>query len=219
MGRRILVAGTINTDLVARTRRAPEAGETITGLSFDIFGGGKGANQAVAAARAGGDVFMLSGVGDDDFGRRLAETFARAGASVFAGMRDPGGRNAKVRAELEVLGLLIEVLALDVTDDAQVDAAVARVIDRHGRIDVLINNAGGGLAALSECSTVEQARQVFETNYFGPVRMCRAVLPHMRKQRSGFIVHMGSIGGSVALPNSAHYGAAKSALVTRSGGR
>lgn len=70
MGRRILVAGTINTDLVARTRRAPEAGETITGLSFDIFGGGKGANQAVAAARAGGDVFMLSGVGDDDFGRQ-----------------------------------------------------------------------------------------------------------------------------------------------------
>lgn len=70
MGTRILVAGTINTDLVARTRRAPEAGETITGLSFAIFGGGKGANQAVAAARAGADVFMLSGVGDDDFGRQ-----------------------------------------------------------------------------------------------------------------------------------------------------
>ena len=70
MGKRILVAGTINTDLVVRTRRAPEAGETITGLSFDIFGGGKGANQAVAAARAGGKVSMLSGVGDDDFGRQ-----------------------------------------------------------------------------------------------------------------------------------------------------
>jgi ribokinase len=70
VGKRILVAGTINTDLVARTRRAPEAGETITGLSFAIFGGGKGANQAVAAARAGADVYMLSGVGDDDFGRQ-----------------------------------------------------------------------------------------------------------------------------------------------------
>jgi len=70
VGRRILVAGTINTDLVVRTRRAPEAGETITGLSFASFGGGKGANQAVAAARAGGEVSMLSGVGNDDFGRQ-----------------------------------------------------------------------------------------------------------------------------------------------------
>ncbi len=69
-GNRILVAGSINTDLVVRTRRAPEAGETVTGLSFATFGGGKGANQAVAAARAGGSVFMLSGVGDDDFGRQ-----------------------------------------------------------------------------------------------------------------------------------------------------
>ncbi len=67
---RILVAGSINTDLVVRTRRAPEAGETVTGMSFATFGGGKGANQAVAAARAGGNVAMLSGVGDDDFGRQ-----------------------------------------------------------------------------------------------------------------------------------------------------
>jgi NAD(P)-dependent dehydrogenase (short-subunit alcohol dehydrogenase family) len=161
-------------------------------------------------------VVLITGT-SSGFGRRLVETFARTGASVFAGMRDPAGRNAEVRAELEALGHsghAIEVLALDVTDEAQVDAAVARVIDRHGRIDVLINNAGTGLAALSECSSIEQARQVFETNYFGSVRMCRAVLPHMRTQRSGFIVYLGSIGGRVALPNSAHYGAAKAALGT-----
>lgn len=70
LGNRILVAGTINTDLVVRVKRAPEAGETITGSSFAIFGGGKGANQAVAAARAGGTVAMLSAVGIDDFGRQ-----------------------------------------------------------------------------------------------------------------------------------------------------
>lgn len=69
-GHRILVAGSINTDLVVRARRAPEAGETVTGTSFATFGGGKGANQAVAAARAGGQVAMLSGVGNDDFGRQ-----------------------------------------------------------------------------------------------------------------------------------------------------
>jgi NAD(P)-dependent dehydrogenase (short-subunit alcohol dehydrogenase family) len=156
-------------------------------------------------------VVLITGT-SSGFGRRMAETFARAGDTVFAGMRDPSGKNANVRAELE--GPKLEVLALDVTDDAQVEAAVARVIDQCGRIDVLINNAGRGLAALSECSTLEQARQTFEINYFGPVRMCRAVLPHMRKQRSGFVVHMSSIGGRVALPNSAHYGATKAALQT-----
>ncbi len=78
-GKRILVAGSINTDLVVRARRAPEAGETVTGTSFAQFGGGKGANQAVAAARAGGQVAMLSGVGVDDFGRqRLADLAAES---------------------------------------------------------------------------------------------------------------------------------------------
>jgi ribokinase len=73
-GPKILVAGAINTDLVARVMRAPEAGETVTGTSFEIFGGGKGANQAVAAARSGARVAMLGAVGRDDFGAsRLAD--------------------------------------------------------------------------------------------------------------------------------------------------
>ena len=71
---RVLLAGTINTDLVARLRRAPEAGETVTGYSFSVFGGGKSANQAVAAARSGARAVMLGAVGEDDFGRqRLAD--------------------------------------------------------------------------------------------------------------------------------------------------
>jgi ribokinase len=70
----VLVAGAINTDLVARVRRAPEAGETVTGSSFDVFGGGKGANQALAAARSGAATAMLGALGDDDYGRqRLAD--------------------------------------------------------------------------------------------------------------------------------------------------
>lgn len=79
---RILVAGTINTDLVVRTRKAPEAGETVTGTSFAIFGGGKGANQAVAAARAGGIVAMLSGTADDDFGRQRRADLAAENVST-----------------------------------------------------------------------------------------------------------------------------------------
>lgn len=74
MGAGVLVAGAINTDLVARVHRAPEAGETVTGLAFDIFGGGKGANQALAAARSGARTTMLGALGNDDFGRqRLAD--------------------------------------------------------------------------------------------------------------------------------------------------
>ena len=68
--RPVLVAGTINTDLVARVDKAPEAGETVTGSSFAIFGGGKGANQAIAAARSGAPTAMLGALGDDDFGRQ-----------------------------------------------------------------------------------------------------------------------------------------------------
>lgn len=76
-GRRVLVAGEINTDLVGRVARAPEAGETVSGTAFAIFGGGKAANQAVACARAGGATAMLGAVGDDDFGRqRLADLAA-----------------------------------------------------------------------------------------------------------------------------------------------
>jgi ribokinase len=74
-----LVAGTINTDLVARVARAPAAGETVTGNSFEIFGGGKAANQAVAAARSGAAVAMLGAVGDDDFGRQRIEDLKRGG--------------------------------------------------------------------------------------------------------------------------------------------
>ncbi|HEY7036215.1 MAG TPA: ribokinase [Thermomicrobiales bacterium] len=76
-GGRVLVAGSINTDLVAHVRKAPEAGETVTGSSFAIFGGGKGANQAIAAARSGAAVAMLGAVGRDDFGRqRLSDLIA-----------------------------------------------------------------------------------------------------------------------------------------------
>ena len=85
---RILVAGSINTDLVVRARRAPDAGETVTGTSFATFGGGKGANQAVAAARAGGSVAMLGGVGADDFGR---QRMARPGKRI--GHHDNGAHN------------------------------------------------------------------------------------------------------------------------------
>lgn len=159
-------------------------------------------------------VVLVTGT-SSGIGRRLAETFARAGQRVFAGMREPEGRNAAAKAELEALageGLALEVVALDVTDDAQVEAAVARVLERAGRIDVLINNAGLSVIGISECSTLAQVRQGFEVNYFGPLRLCRAVLPGMRERRAGLVVHVTSMGGRIAMPSSAHYCASKAAL-------
>src|SRR5207248_11475207 len=79
----------------------------------------------------------------------------------------------------------VAFLPLDVTDEASVHGAVQAVLERVGRIDVLVNNAGFGVAGAAEESSIEQARALFETNLFGVMRMTRAVLPHMREQRSG----------------------------------
>src|SRR5438270_1177989 len=103
-------------------------------------------------------------------------------------------------------------LPLDVTDDESVAAAVREVLDRSGRIDVLVNNAGLGVAGAAEESSVEQARALFETNLFGSIRMTRAVLPHMREQRSGRIINVSSIVGLIPVPYMALYASSKHAL-------
>jgi NAD(P)-dependent dehydrogenase (short-subunit alcohol dehydrogenase family) len=100
-----------------------------------------------------------------------------------------------------------------VTSDDSVDALVAEVMRREGRIDLLVNNAGFGVApGGAEESTLEQARAIFETNFFGLVRMTRAVLPHMRKQQSGRIINMSSVLGFLPMPYGALYAATKHAV-------
>ncbi len=105
------------------------------------------------------------------------------------------------------------MLALDVTDDASVEAAVSEVIRAHGRIDLLVNNAGFGVApAAAEESSIAQAQAIFDTNFFGLVRMTRAVVPHMRKQKSGRIINIGSVLGFLPMPYMALYAATKHAV-------
>src|SRR5580698_6970805 len=120
------------------------------------------------------------------FGRLFTETLARKGYTVFATMRGPKGKNAKNAAEIESLAkkesLPIHILELDVTKDDSVDKAFKAAIDKAGRIDVVINNAGFPVVGLMETITVEQAQSQFDTNFFGCVRVNRAALPHMRKQ-------------------------------------
>jgi NAD(P)-dependent dehydrogenase (short-subunit alcohol dehydrogenase family) len=103
-------------------------------------------------------------------------------------------------------------LPLDVTDDESVDGVVGEVLDRSGRIDVLVNNAGFGIAGAAEESSIEQTRALFETNVFGSIRMTRAVLPHMREQRSGRIINVSSVLGFLPAPFMALYAATKHAI-------
>jgi len=121
-------------------------------------------------------------------------------------MRDLGGRNANNASEIRTLAerdsLPIHVLELDVTDEASVERAVDAAIAEGGRIDVAINNAGYYVAGLEEAVTTEQARRLMDTNFLGPVRVNRAVLPHMRHQRSGLLMHISSAAGRVVLPSA-----------------
>ena len=105
------------------------------------------------------------------------------------------------------------MLPLDVTSDDSIAAAVDQVIRSEGRIDLLVNNAGFGVApAGAEESSIEQARAIFDTNFFGVVRMTRAVVPHMRRQGSGRIINIGSVLGFLPMPYGALYAATKHAV-------
>ncbi|MGB8323804.1 MAG: SDR family oxidoreductase [Candidatus Acidiferrum sp.] len=150
------------------------------------------------------------------FGRLFVETLARKGHTVFASMRDPGGRNAKNSAEIRALAekdsLDIHIVELDVTDDVSVNKAVDSIVRQVGRIDVAINNAGYPVVGLMEATTTEQARKLMDTNFMGPVRVNRAVLPHLRRQRSGLLLHISSGAGRLVFPSFGHYSASKFAM-------
>ena len=136
-------------------------------------------------------------------GEATAPRLAMAGYNVYGTSRR--GAQAGQRS--------FEMLPLDVTSDESVAAAVRDVMRRAGRIDLLVNNAGFGVApAGAEESSIEQARSIFDTNFFGIVRMTRAVVPHMRLQGSGRIINIGSVLGFLPMPYGALYAATKHAI-------
>ncbi|MFF8975125.1 SDR family oxidoreductase [Streptomyces sp. NPDC014995] len=146
------------------------------------------------------------------FGLEIALAFAREGDTVYASMRNPAkaGRLHE-RAAAEDLG--VEVLALDVTDETSVREAVAQVEQRHGAVDVLVNNAGITYAGAVELTPEDHARQVFETNFWGALRTTRAALPAMRAAGRGTIVNISSLAGRIwSVPYGGFYAASKFAL-------
>jgi len=150
------------------------------------------------------------------FGRLAAETLARSGHTVYATMRGVGAKNKPHADELTALAkaenLSLKVVELDVTDQAQIDAAVKTVVDDSGRIDVLVNNAGIFGLGVTESFSVDQARWMYETNVFGPLALSKAVLPHMRAQRAGLLIHISSGVGRITFPTMGIYASTKWAL-------
>src|SRR3954469_1756415 len=149
-----------------------------------------------------GQVALVTGA-SSGIGEAAAHELLAAGFTVY-------GTSRKAAPGEERDGVVF--LPLDVTDDQSVADTVREVLDRSGRIDVLVNNAGLGITGAAEESSIEQARALFETNLFGSIRMTRAVLPHMREQRSGRIINISSIVGLIPVPYMALYASSKHAL-------
>ncbi|MEB0048446.1 MULTISPECIES: oxidoreductase [unclassified Pseudomonas] len=142
------------------------------------------------------------------FGRQLALHTLSLGYPTVVTARNP----AQVEDIVKGYEDIALVLTLDVTDPAQVNAAVEAAHLRFGRIDVLVNNAGIGYFGSFEESDLDQARNMMEINVWGLARMTRAVLPGMRQQRSGTVVNISSVGGIVAFPAVSFYHATKFAV-------
>lgn len=146
------------------------------------------------------------------FGLKAVKAFADKGYRVFATMRGTEGKNAAVKTELEAYSNLVQVVDMDVTSDESVKTAIAGVLAKAGKIDILINNAGVMYLGITEAFSIAQAREQMETNYYGAMRIIQAVLPAMREAKSGLIINTSSMVGQISAPYFSTYAATKHAL-------
>ncbi len=146
------------------------------------------------------------------FGLKAAKDFADKGYKVFATMRNPDGKNASTKAELERHSTNITVVDMDVTNDASVKEAIGGIIAAEGKVDVLINNAGVMYLGITEAFSIAQAKEQMEINYYGAIRTMQAVLPAMRAAKSGLIINCSSLVGQISPPFFSTYSATKHAL-------
>lgn len=155
-------------------------------------------------------VVLITGC-SSGFGKLAALEFARRGDRVFASMRDTK-KSGPLLAEAKVAGVSLDVIVLDVADLKTVESAVADVVKRAGRIDVLVNNAGISTGGPIEDFADDEIQRVFDTNVFGLIRVTRAVLPTMRAQGAGTVINVGSIAGKVSAPYGGIYSGSKHAV-------
>ena len=143
------------------------------------------------------------------FGLLIAQTAGRAGHTVYAGLRD-----LATKGELEEAcrGLDVHPVQLDVTDAAQRDAVVGQILETHGRLDALINNAGIALAGFQELIEEDELRRLFDVNVFSAWALTKACLPAMREQGEGIVLQISSMAGRQAMPGLGAYAGSKFAL-------
>ena len=151
--------------------------------------------------REAGRVVLVTGA-SSGFGLSIANDLQAAGYRVYGASRRATG----------ALDGGFEAIAMDVDDDASVAAGVDAIIAREGRLDVVVSNAGIGIAGSLEDTTTDEAKAQFETNFFGNHRVCRAALPHLRAQENSHIVVIGSLAGLFGIPFQGMYSATKFAL-------
>ncbi len=150
-----------------------------------------------------GRVILVTGA-SSGIGQACAEHLAGQGYRVFGTSRHP--------ERVPALAGPVQMIQLDVDDDDSVHAAVSLIVREAGRLDGLVNSAGISIVASVEDTSLALAKQLFETNFFGALRVTQAVLPIMRRQHSGTIVHISSMAGQVGAPYQGLYSAAKFAL-------
>ena len=151
-------------------------------------------------------VVLITGA-SSGIGKACAEACAAAGMKVYGTSRRPATTTTTASPAGGV-----KMIAMDVTEDGSVRAAVAEVLAKEGRIDVVVNNAGFGIAGAIEDTSLAEAVRQFETNFFGVLRVCHAVLPSMRQAGGGRIINIGSLGGAMGLPFQGLYSASKFAI-------
>ena len=152
-------------------------------------------------------VWIITGT-SQGFGKDLVNEALERGDSVVATSRDP----RKVEAAFLHASDRLLAMPMDLRDSVQIAAVADAAIKRFGRIDCLVNNAGHGLLGAIEEASDAEIKNVFDTNVFGLIRVTQAVLPQMRKQRSGHIVNLSSIGGIIGIPGWGIYNATKFAV-------
>jgi NAD(P)-dependent dehydrogenase (short-subunit alcohol dehydrogenase family) len=146
-------------------------------------------------------VVLITG-GSSGIGKSIGEFLHQKGFIVYGTSRNPE----------KVLNSIFPLVALDVRDVESIHLAVAQIIQSTGRLDVVINNAGVGITGPLEEIPMEEIKNNFDTNFFGPIAVMKAVLPQMRQQKSGLIVNVTSLAGYMGLPYRSVYSASKGAL-------
>jgi NAD(P)-dependent dehydrogenase (short-subunit alcohol dehydrogenase family) len=142
------------------------------------------------------------------FGKLMTITLSNAGHTVIAGIRGTTGKNEAVTKELSALPN-VEVVEIDISSDTSVSTAFQQTLSKFGKIDVLVNNAGVTGYGLFEAYTIDQIRQMFEVNFYGVVRTYQAVLPSMRKAKSGLVINVSTGASGHTLPFMVPYFASK----------